>query len=385
MIPLLTMAVSTTSASFQEDFSGTDRVPFWQTAWSGVTLGSTRVEAYGELGWEAGLDYPMVGRLYLLSVDGQAGNVDWMVGRQRILLPQFPRMMDGASMTWHGAGPLSVEASAGWGEHPINTWAEGVAMGRLALHLDTHYFTAGAGAWVEGGTDHQMAAHPDVSARLLAEETRLAPSLSVMAAAGIGSERRVIERARAEISLRPFSGTHAFLHAEHREVLDASSPLSGTILAAFAPQGTDEVGVGLSVNDARKDELWMSGTLSAWDGLDGQQTGMRAELSWRPNCQADAWCLRPSWRGGTGPGGSYQAMGGAIVTPFPGPINLSAHAFAVPWQTPYQDWTTASVVGLDADIHASPWWQLAFGGEVGHDIIADRDVHAWATLRVVLR
>lgn len=206
-----------------------------------------------------------------------------------------------------------------------------------------------------------------------------------MAVAGMGSDQTVMERARAEISLRPFSGTHAFLHAEHRDVLDASSPLSGSILESFAPQGTDEVGVGLSVNDARKDELWMSGAYETWDGLDGTQTGMRAELSWRPNCQADAWCLRPSWRGGTGPGGSYQAMGGAIVTPFPGPINLSAHAFAVPWRTPYQAWTTASVVGLDADIHASPWWQLAFGGEVGHDIVAERDVHAWATLRVVLR
>jgi len=286
MIPLLMMhlaeageplmAVSTTSASFQQDFSGTDMVPFWQTAWSGVTLGSTRVEAYGALAWEQGIDNPMVARLYLLSVDGQKGNVNWMVGRQRVLLPQFPRMMDGASMTWQGRGPLSVEASAGWGEHPSNPWEEGTALGRLALHLNTAHVAAGAGAWVEGGGDRPMAAHPDVSARLSAQEIRIAPSLSLMAVAGIGSEQTVMERARAEISLRPFSGTHAFLHAEHRDVLDASSPLSGSILEFFAPQGTDEVGVGLSVNDARKDELWMSGAYETWDGLDGTQTGMRA-------------------------------------------------------------------------------------------------------------
>lgn len=390
------IAASSTAVAVQQDFSGQVMVPFWQTAWAGLTLGgSTRVEAYGELAWTSGVDKPITPQIYVLSVDGRTGKVDWTVGRQRIALPQYPRLMDGVRAAWHGSGALSVEAWAGWGEHPANPWTEGAALGRVVARVDAGDISAVAGGWVEGGPSSDAAVHPDVSLVWDSPDAKRAPRLSVVAAGGIGGGKAVLERARAEIGMRPVSGTRAVVHVEHRDVLDADSPLAGTILATFAPQGADEVGAGFGWSDVRQDELWMTGSVQTWnedepdanllsDGT-GRQTGARAEVSWRPRCDADAWCFSPGWRGAIGPGGSFHAVGGTVGTPMPGPVSLSVHGFLVPWHTTHMQWTVAGVAGLDADIHASPWWGVELGGEVGHDVVADVDVRGWAALRVVMR
>ncbi len=388
-------AAATSAVAVEQDFSGGLMVPFWQTAWVGAPVGSSHVEAYGELAWPSGVDERIVPRMYVLSVDGRKDAVDWTVGRQRIDLPQYPRLMDGGRVRWHGRGMLSLEAWAGWAEHPATPWTEGAAVGRMNARVEGGKFTARAGGWVEGGPTSDTAFHPDIDLRWAAPDAKRAPSLSLMAAAGIGNGDAVIERGRAELGFRPVSGTRAELHFEHRDVLDASSPLAGDILATFAPQGTDEIGVGFGWSNVRRDELWMSGSAQTWDQDDaaasplsdgtGRQAGARGEVSWRQHCDADAWCVRPTWRGAIGPGGSFQAIGGSVATPLPGPVSLGAHAFVVPWHTMHQAWTTAAVVGLDGDLHLSPIWGVTLGVEVSHDIVANVDARGWAALRVALR
>lgn len=389
------IAASSTAVAVQQDFSSQMMVPFWQTAWVGVPVGSSHVEAYGELGWPSGVDEQIVPRMYVLSVDGRKDAVDWTVGRQRIDLPQYPRLMDGGRARWHGPGMLSLEGWAGWAEHPATPWTKGTAIGRMNARVEAGKFTARAGGWVEGGPTSDAVFHPDIDLRWAAPDAKRAPSVSLMAAAGIGSGDAVIERGRAELGLRPLSGTRAELHFEHRDVLDASSPLAGDILATFAPQGTDEIGVGFGWSNVRRDELWMSGSAQTWDENDaaasplsdgtGRQMGARGEVSWRPRCDANAWCIRPTWRGAAGPGGSFQAIGGTVTTPLPGPVTVSAHGFLVPWRTMHQAWTTAAVVGLDGDLHMSPAWGVALGVEVSHAVVADVDARGWAAFRVALR
>jgi len=196
------------------------------------------------------------------------------------------------------------------------------------------------------------------------------------------------------VGLRPIAGTLVQVHIERRDVLDATSPLAGGILATFAPQGADEVGVGLGWSDVRMNELWVTGSLQTWNQDDsgvspladgtGQQTGARAGVGWRPHCGANAWCLAPSWRMAAGSGGMFHAVGGTLSTPIPDPVSLSVHGFLVPRRTTYQRWTTAAVAGFNADVHASRYWGLGLGGEVGYDVIADIDVRGWAVLRLAL-
>lgn len=388
-------ATATTAVAVEQDFRGGLMVPFWQTAWVGVPVGTSHAEAYGELGWPSGVDEQIVPRMYVLSIDGQKDSVDWTIGRQRIDLPQYPRLMDGARAEWHGPGALSVEAWAGWAEHPATAWTDGAALGRVNARIKAGKVTARAGGWVEGGPTSDAAVHPDVDVRWAAPDSKRAPSLSLMAAAGIGNGDAVVERARAEFNFRPVSGSRGEVHIEHRDVLDATSPLSGDILATFAPQGSDEAGLGFGWSNVNRDELWMTGSVQTWDEDDaaasplsdgsGRQVGARAEVSWRPRCGTDAWCLRPSWRGAAGPGGSYQAIGGALAAPGLGPVSLSAHAFVVPWRTTHKKWDTAAVAGLDADVHPTKAWGLAVAGEVGHGVVADVDARGWVAFRLAVR
>lgn len=172
---------------------------------------------------------------------------------------------------------------------------------------------------------------------------------------------------------------------EHREALPSTSPLGPSILASFAPDGADEVGLGAGWTDARRSQLWVQGGLQRYapapDAAPGQ--GLSAEVGWRPACGDADWCLVPSWRAASGPGGVYQAFAAAVDVPLPEPVALRAHGMIVPYHKPYRDWDTALVLGgrlsfAPGEGHLA----MELGGEVARTEIAPLDPRGWATLRL---
>ena len=389
------IAAVTSAVSLGEDFGGSLLLPYWQTAWVGVSAGSVRAEAYGELAWASGVDRPGVPLLHVASAAGRSGAVDWCVGRQRILLPQLPRMLDGAQARWRGSGPFSLSAAAGWAEHPAVPWEEGAGLARVAAHVETSGVVAAAGFWLEGGPASAPALHPDLSLRWARPDTRRAPALALVLAGGVAPDRTVLERARLEFALRPRPGTRVVAHVEHREVLDPASVLGGGILATFAPHGTNEVGLGAGWSSVRRDEFWMSGTLATWDerpanatatAQAGPEVGGTVAASWRPSCRPGDWCGEPVWRVASGPGGIFHAFGGSVTAPPVGAVTLGGHAFLAPGHTPHAQWSLASVAGLDGRL-ALPMGSIAVAGELGHRVAgvgaaAGWSGRAWALVQV---
>lgn len=383
-------AVTTTVVQARPDMLGGAFVGGWQSGWVGMDAGRARLEAYGDLALPGGTEGPFVPEIYVLTADGREARWDWTVGRQRIDLPTRGRLLDGARASWSPSSAVRIEAWAGQARHVgLDGIASGAPIARLAATGRVGPVVAVAGAWGEAGGEAATgsALHPDLRVRFRQNDGRLALDAGALGALGIADGATVVERARLDLSLRPASGVRAVVYGEHREALDAEAALGPAILAAFAPDGVDEAGVGIGWSDARRSRLWGSASVQSWsedevaEGAD--RTGVRAELSWRPTCAPQSWCVTPSWSGVTGPGGVYQAFGAVTVVPVPDPVTLSVHGFVVPYRKPLLPWDTALVLGATGELRPSAsFWSVTLGGELARDAVAPVDPRAWLAIRL---
>lgn len=364
-----TDVVATTVVQARPDMLGDGFVSGWQTAWGAAELGPARLEGYGELGWPAGVDQPWAPALYVLTADGDAGPLDWTVGRQRLDLPAWGRLFDGGRARWSASDTLSFEGWVG------ATGRDGaVPVARLAGTVAAGPWLAVAGAWGEAG--EAPALHPDLRVRWATEGF----DAQTLAAVAVGSERTFVERARAELAVRPAAGVRTVVHAEHRE---ADRP---SILGELAPHGVDEAGVGTGWSDVRRSQLWIGLVAATWladeAGSGDREGSVRAEVSWRPTCMPQSWCVRPSWRGVTGSGGVYQSFGTVTGVPLPGPVTVDVHGVVAPYRKPQLPWSTAVVAGASAEVHGGQGtWAVGLGGELLVDG-AVADPRGWLSLRV---
>lgn len=383
-----------TSVAVQPDLAGNLQVPIWQTLWASRAFESVRVEGYVELGWPSGVDQAVVARLYGLTADGQSGPIDWTLGRQRMEMPGYPRILDGGHAVWHASPTLSVEGWFGWAENAVLPIETGALFGRAALVLRVPTVRAEVGGWMESVATGGIIVHPYISGHWENELWQVNPSIQVISALAIGEQGTVLERARIDLSARPLSGTRAVIFVDHRDVLDASSVLAGGILATLAPQGTDEIGGGAGWSTVGRDELWAEGSLVAWDaadpdasplaGADTGQLGYQASAAWRPSCRSESWCFSPSWRVASGGGGMFHAVGGMLTLPLPSGMQLGVHDYLVPWHTASSPWTLAQVGGVNLSLSPTPWMRWTIAGEAGHGLVAGVDYRGWSTLRMVV-
>ncbi|MDP2310690.1 MAG: hypothetical protein Q8P18_32030 [Pseudomonadota bacterium] len=386
--------VTTTVVQARPDMLGNAFVSGWQSASGTWNLGPARLEGYGEVGWPAGVDSPVVPEIYVLTADGGSGRVDWTLGRQRMELPTWGRLLDGGRLAWSPFAALRIEAWAGQARQVgLLTVEDGLASGAPVARLAATFTSAegAAGAWlaiagVWGEAGPIPALHPDLRLRWSGADAPGKPDISALVAVGIAGEAPVLERGRVEAIFRPAAGVRALVYGEHREALATlgeagAAPLGPAILATFAPEGAEEIGVGLGRSDARRAEIWGSAAVQTWDSGPDRQLGARAELAWRPTCPPESWCFAPAWHGATGPGGVYQSFGTSAALPVPQPLFLTVNAAVVPYRKPHAPWDTALVLGATAEVRRS-FWSLSVGGEIAHDAIAPLDPRAWLALRL---
>jgi hypothetical protein len=378
--------VSETTAQVRSDTTGELFVIARETAWGTMTIGPAQLEAYGELGFPSGFDQSFDGELFVLAADGGGDHYEWTVGRQRLDLPLFNRLMDGGRAAWTPNEHVRLEAWAGQARHVgLDGIASGAPIARFAASYMRGRFTGTLGTWGELGD--APAVHPDLRLRWRDPDSRLAPDIGLLAAVGAGAEGAAVERARLEVSGRPIGGVRLLAWGEHRQALPGGSQLGPSILASFAPEGAEEIGAAFGWTDVKRSKLWVEGAVQLYPDETGELTqGATAQVSWRPTCPTQSWCAYPFWRGATGPGGVYNAVGGSLLVPVPEPATLSVNGMVVPYRKPYEVWDTALVLGTTLTIHppVSPFTVL-IGGEIARTAIAPIDPRGWATLRMEAR
>ncbi|MES2639460.1 MAG: hypothetical protein V4850_08240 [Myxococcota bacterium] len=379
-------AVTTTVVQARPDTLGAPFVAAWQSASGTWDLGGARLEGYGEVGWPAGVDSPVVPEIYVLTADGGAARIDWTLGRQRIELPTWGRLLDGGRFAWSPSDVVRLEVWAGQARHVgLDGLTSGAPLARVAATVSAGDWFGVAGVWAEAGPKLTKggALHPDLRLRWRSTNVPLRPDITALGSLGIAGGATVVERARVEVMVRPAAGVRARLHAEHRQSAHGAAPLGPAILTTFAPDGADELGVGLGRSDARRAELWASVAMQTWKAGADRELGARAEVVWRPTCSAESWCVSPAWHGVTGPGGVYQSFGASTALPVPEPLFLTVNAAVIPYRKPHSPWDTALVLGATAEVRpTTSFWSLSVGGEVARDAIAPVDPRAWLALRL---
>lgn len=371
-----------TVAQARPDMTGATFVGISEYLAGSAELGETKVEGYGALAWPSGIDQPIAPELYLLTVDGAVGRIDWTVGRQRIELSTWSRMFDGGRIAWSPSTATRLEGWAGFARHVgLDGVTAGAPVARLAGSYSAGALSAGIGAWGELGD--APALHPDLRVRYSGRGALL-PDVSGLAALGVGGGM-VLERARLDVGLVPFGGVHTRLWGEHRQALPELSLLGPSILQSFAPDGTDEVGLGVGWNDVRRNEVWASGSVQRWApdvAGDDAQTGLSAEVAWRPNCDAGSFCLRPSWKGLSGPGGYYSSFLAAVTVPTPDVLAVDVYGMVAPYRKPHEAVDTVAAGGATVSVLPTDFLAIGVGGELARDTISPLTPRAWATLRL---
>ncbi|MCA9493568.1 MAG: hypothetical protein KC621_26735, partial [Myxococcales bacterium] len=159
------------------------------------------------------------------------------------------------------------------------------------------------------------------------------------------------------------------------------------ILATFAPNGSDAAGLGVGIDDRRRDRLWLSGSAQRWstdvelESEDEPALGLVGEVRYDPRCGAQRWCLAPSWQGVTGDGGWYQRIGASLGLPLPSVLDLGVRGAWVPWQKPHLEQRSAAVAGATAVVDAGRWLDLEAGCDLWFES-STPDTRAWVAVQL---
>jgi hypothetical protein len=355
-----------------------------QTLGGTASLGSARLEGYGDLGFRSGFDQAFDGELYVLSADGTSGPVAWTIGRQPLLLPTWNRRLDGGSAHITLSRSWSMDAALGFASQ---AWLPGaytaVPVARLAATGTSKTVRATVGGWVE--LVEVPVGHGDLTVRWTPDAGDLAPVVNGTAAVGLRDGQSALERGRAELSLRPMSGLRALAWVEHRESLPGTQ-IAADILNTFAPSGADSVGLGAGWSTRNRHRLWASGSLQRWatgpDPAEGEtRTGVVGELRWEPRCGEGRWCVSPGWQGLSGPGGILDRVGTSVGLPLPPAFDVTVNGSWVPWREPHLTWRSALVAGAVAEVRPTK----TVGVEAGCDVMLGTPTpftRAWLALHL---
>lgn len=348
-------------------------------------LGPTRLEGYGVVGFPQGFDQAPDGEIYLLTAEGETEALRWTLGRQPLLLPTWNRRLDGGRLVLLADPSVRVDLLAGVASRVGSDGVVGgVPVARLAADGRRGGARATVGMW--GELADQPVAHADLEARLAPEGSPLAPELGALAAGGVRAGDAVVERARVDAGVRPLPGVRTTGWVEHREALGTEA-LGPDILATFAPDGSDAAGLGLGIDDRRRDRLWVSGSVQRWfvqlepEADEPPALGFVGGVRYDPRCGEQTWCLAPGWQGVSGEGGLYHRVGGSLGLPLPSVVDLAVRGAWVPWRQPHVDWRSAAVAGATAVVDPGRWVDIEAGCDLWFETTTP-DTRAWVAVRL---
>ena len=336
----------------------------WASGW--VRLDSpTPVEAYGQLGW------PRQNRLYLLNAHVQTETLYAVIGRQRLVLPTAPRLLDGALVRW-GTPQAGLTLAAGRGTH--SSTLDGSPLVRAELDWSPTGAELTLGAWSD-----LSALHGDASATFPGTHASLR---TLVSAASAPDGVRGVERARAELRAHPAPGVDVGLHVEHREAI-VPGLLNTDVLSVFAPEGRQEAGALVGVAGRGQTRVLATGALRTWSSQETQVLGAAASLSLQPTKGCS-----PSWRMATGPLGTVHSFQTSCPVPLPQPggvdhLGLVMLGGVAPYQKGYHPWDTALWGGGAFTVERGSL-EIQGGAELAHSAIASVGSRAWASLRWTL-
>jgi hypothetical protein len=331
----------------------------WALGWGQATTGPLELQGYSEFG-TSGL------QVYVLTAEGDSETLSWTLGRQRLILPTQPRLLDGAELTWRQGGS-SVEVAAG--RLHVAGGDSGTAMARAAVTQDLGPASLRTGLWAEQG---------ELSPQLHPELRLEGGGLSLQLVAALADGQQALEQARAEWRSRPAAGVDLGLHLEHREAPPISTASSPDILTVFSPEGLDEAGALLGISGRSRGRVLATATLRSWERQDlDRAVGASASLGLRPS--GPDWTPRPSWRMATGPLGTVHSFQAVSTLPTPQRLRVDLHGGVAPYHQPLSGWETAWWGGTSAALELGPA-RLRAGGELGRSKFVELDRRAWAAL-----
>jgi hypothetical protein len=358
-------------------------VPAWQTLDLSAEHHGVSVDGYAGLEWATGLDKPADPDLYLLTASGRDRRGTWTIGRQQAVTLLRPWTFDGAAVRWRPTGNAELAAWGGWARHQdLDDLRDGAGLARLEGSWARGSFATRAGAWTIAAPETGPSLHQDAEIRWLASRTRFKPGARALVVGRDGAAP--LEWARFEFGANPLVRLRSTVHAQHREAIDPNGLLGEAIVAAFAPDGVDEIGGSLRWSGPRWSALSGTYARSTYQQPDQPVQGHSVDVNWLPPRFAAEVRLVPAYRFRSGPGGQFHAAWLSAEFDLSDATELTAHAAWVPYQKLDQPWTSATTAGLKLGHAFHRALHLQVGADVASDALFAFDLRGASVLTLEL-
>ncbi len=371
-----------TVAQLRHDHFGDLYVPAWQLLRFQQDAGPVGLQGYAGLEWMAGFPVPGDTDLYELSAAGSLGRGDWSLGRQRGMGALRAQTFDGGHYSHAIGDRLRATAWGGVARHQdIDDILDYAGMGRAELDW------LGDGLWLRGGAEFAMGPETPLIARQdLQGMLRLGSgpragrfgARAVVAEPIDTGEGAVLEWARADVAVRPWSPLELSAHAQHREAADPGSLFGDAILDALAGGVVQELGGGARLIGARWSSLSMRYALVGYG--EGHSWGYRADVAWQPGRSDATWRVSPGLSSRAGPGGQFHAVSSLLRWRASDATAVSATVALVPYQKVDEPWTTLVTGGLQLQQQVLDWARIGAMVDLAADDAGLMDVRGGATL-----
>ena len=370
---------SETVLQARHDFFGEPLTPLYQYVRVFQDTGSVDVAAYGGAEWAAGIDEPADPELYLLEASGRVGLARWTVGRQQALAMFRPETFDGARLELSPSDAVTVDA---WGgiarHHDLDDLADGAAIGRASLRLQSSTAALRCGIGIDPATEHPV--EENVEGRIRLGGRGLMPEARALLVLG-GADLRWSQLA---LSANAVSGVRFTVQGEHRATWDPTDLLGEALVAAFAPTAVDSVGVGVRVSDRTWSALSVSYAFDSYEQVDERVYGHSLDASYSSGRRRAPYRVVPSYRFRAGPGGMFHALYATALLDVGDDATLGATGALVPYRKMHDPWATTLAGGLRASRAIGSHVTITAGADAASDAVYAFDLRVNGTLLVTL-
>jgi len=373
-----------TIAQLRHDHFGDLYVPAWQLLRFQQDAGPVDLQGYAGIEWMAGVPAPLDPDIYHLSAAGDLAGGAWQVGRQRGAGALRPQTFDGVSYRRAIGDKLQAAASVGMARHQdVDDLLDFATMGRVELGWGGDALWLRGGFEMNEGGDTELIARQDLQGLLRLGSGPRAGRFGVRAVVAEPLQvdpGTVLEWARTDLAVRPWSPLELSVHAQHRQAADPESLLGDAILDALAGGVVQEAGAGARLLGARWSALSMRYAVVGYG--EGNDWGYRADMAWQPGRSDAAVRISPAFSSRAGPGGQYHAVSSLLRWRASDATALSASLALVPYQKVEQPWATLFTGGLQLQQRVAGFAKLGAMVDVAADGAGLMDVRGGATLNL---
>ena len=329
--------LSETIVEVRHDLYGERMIAGWQVVSIAEHHHGASIHAMAALDALSGVDERLDPDLYLLSARIPWRGTRWTVGRQRAVGALRPVTLDGARV--EVVFPhATLEAWGGIARHQdLDDLADGTTIGRMRGTFGGRRWNLALGGELQ--SEVALLPRADAEARVHLGKTRWTGG----AVAG-WDESVILEHGRFGVAAR-LGRLDAELHGAHREATLPGNLLDDRILASFAPDGTDEVGVGGRWINSGWSSMSARYALQTYLLLDERLWGHAVDLGWDPGPTTTLQFL-PAFRFRASPGGILYAFWLVSRAPL-GRFDVEARGAVVPFRAGRSTWDVAAHLGAD--------------------------------------